>query len=228
MTDPLKLAQLIAATNQTASSGLARQPELGFHQGVVVQWNSSSNTNVVDVAGSQIRDVSTLATNDSTLLRPGDFVGLLRFRSTYFLLGRITLPGVNRSLGMQVGTGGFVGTVTSTTYTDITGFPGPLVTTYIGSARRAMVWTFSTVSSASNTALFTCQVFTSSLVISETATGLLQNASASPVQAGLSAFQLVTADHGLPGDTDVTFIMKFRVTSGSSSFGPSNLIVWPF
>lgn len=93
MTAQRNLAQLFAATSPYTSSGLANQPELGFHQGVITLWSPSTGTNAVSIAGSVITDVHILVTGDSMVLSVGDKVGILRFRSMYFILGRITDPG---------------------------------------------------------------------------------------------------------------------------------------
>lgn len=67
-------------------------PEVGFAQGTVVSWDSADGTNVVNVKGTNLTDLPALNIGDFTILQEGDVVGLLRFQSTYFILGRIVLP----------------------------------------------------------------------------------------------------------------------------------------
>lgn len=67
-------------------------PDVGFRQGTVEAWDEATGSNSVNVAGVSISDVPVLNLGEFTLLQPGDVVGLLRFKSTYFILGRIILP----------------------------------------------------------------------------------------------------------------------------------------
>lgn len=89
--DVVDLAKLLAATSTTASSGLAQQPEFGFHQGTVAAWDASTGTNQVAIAGSIIVDVPGIVSSDNLVLHVGDVVILLRYRSTYFILGRVSV-----------------------------------------------------------------------------------------------------------------------------------------
>lgn len=67
--------------------------DVGFHQGTVTAWNASTGANTISVAGAILTDVPILNTGEAIALKPGHVVGLLRFKSTYFVLGRITIPG---------------------------------------------------------------------------------------------------------------------------------------
>lgn len=79
------LAGIIAA----ASAG---DPDLAFRQGVVVSWDASTGTNSVNVNGTLLQNLPALNLGEFVLLTEGDVVGLLRFKSTYFVLGRIIPP----------------------------------------------------------------------------------------------------------------------------------------
>lgn len=70
-----------------------RGAELGFHSGTVVTWNASTGANTIDVAGATISDVPILNTSEVVQLEAGHVVALLRFQSSYFILGRVTVPG---------------------------------------------------------------------------------------------------------------------------------------
>lgn len=67
-------------------------PELGFHQGIIVTWNVQTGENVIRVAGSDVVDIQMLNSTESLVLQPGNVVALLRFKNTYFILGRIVSP----------------------------------------------------------------------------------------------------------------------------------------
>lgn len=66
--------------------------DVGFRQGTVVTW-ASDGTNAVDVGGTRLVNLPALNIGDYVVLQPGDVVGLLRFKTTFFILGRIQLPG---------------------------------------------------------------------------------------------------------------------------------------
>lgn len=67
-------------------------PELGFHQGIVMAWSVETGENIIRVAGSNFNDLQMLNITEALVLQPGHVVGLLRFKNTYFILGRIVTP----------------------------------------------------------------------------------------------------------------------------------------
>lgn len=71
----------------------AGTPELGFRSGLVVAWDSATGANTIEVGGSQLVDVPILNTGEAIALKAGHVVALIRFRSSYFIMGRVTLPG---------------------------------------------------------------------------------------------------------------------------------------
>jgi hypothetical protein len=84
------LATLIESSSPFASNGTTRVPELGFHQGRVLDWDAAAGTNRVEVATTVMVNLPGIVSSDNLVLHPGDLVGILRFRSTYFILGRIS------------------------------------------------------------------------------------------------------------------------------------------
>lgn len=67
-------------------------PDLGFHQGVILEWNVQTGENLIQVAGTPLRDIQMLNVTEALVLEPGHVVGMLRFKNTYFILGRIITP----------------------------------------------------------------------------------------------------------------------------------------
>jgi len=86
------IAELLVPTNVQASSRLGIEPDLSFHQGLVKQWNQSTGENVVEVGGTELPDLPALNISDLVIISPGDAVGILKYKSTMFILGRIVLP----------------------------------------------------------------------------------------------------------------------------------------
>jgi hypothetical protein len=70
----------------------AASSDLRFHQGLVLSWNANTGHNVVRVAGTDIPDVPVLTSAGLVVLAPGDPVMVLKYKSAYFVVGRITTP----------------------------------------------------------------------------------------------------------------------------------------
>lgn len=68
-------------------------PQLGFRQGVVASWNAETGQNVINVAGALLVDVPILNTGEAVALKAGHVVGLLTYGGSWFITGRITVPG---------------------------------------------------------------------------------------------------------------------------------------
>lgn len=80
----------ILASAPAADTGL---PDFGLHLGLVKAWNSTLGTNKIKVAGSDLNNLAVLSSAGSVSLDPGTVVAVLRFRSVYFVLGRVVVPG---------------------------------------------------------------------------------------------------------------------------------------
>jgi hypothetical protein len=83
-----ELAQVLAAPVR-AQSELA---EVGFHQGVIIAWNSETGQNTVSTQGAFLTNVSMLNIGDTTNLARGDVVLIFRLRTQYFIVGRVVVP----------------------------------------------------------------------------------------------------------------------------------------
>ena len=83
------LAPMLASTPAADTS----LPDFGFHQGLVLAWNSTNGTNRIRVAGSDLNNLPVLSSAGSVSLEPGTVVGILRYHSVYFVLGRVVSPG---------------------------------------------------------------------------------------------------------------------------------------
>lgn len=66
--------------------------DIGYHQGVVVNWDPQTGDNVIDMAGTILNDLPMLNISEALTMKPGYVVALLRFKSTYFILGRVVIP----------------------------------------------------------------------------------------------------------------------------------------
>lgn len=123
-----------------------QQPGVGFRQGVVREWNPTTAENVVEVAGVRMSNLPILNTSEASLLGPDAVVGILTFGASWFILGRITVPGtpaaatalalISQRIVAVADPGG--GIRTSSSFGDLTGAAvGPAVTVTISPVGRA-------------------------------------------------------------------------------------------
>lgn len=133
---------LVPLLSQPAPSGV------GFRQGVIVEWNGTTAENTVAVAGGIMQNLPILNTNEALSLAPGAVVGVLTAGSTWFILGRITIPGTPEAASalaavfaqIQVSTDNSTGTRNDASFGDLAGAAvGPSVAVNISSAGRALV-----------------------------------------------------------------------------------------
>lgn len=113
------------------------QEPLSFHQGYVLEWNALTGTNKVRVLGVELSNLLSLMGSEVGLIRAGDAVGILRFQTQYFVLGRVEASGVEqRALGVH-----YAETITldDPVTDDFERRNGPEVTVDIGSTRRCFV-----------------------------------------------------------------------------------------
>lgn len=71
----------------------------GFRQGTVVTWNLITGSGSIDVGGAILNDIPFLNTGNIVYLLPGDKVILLRQGISWFILGRVTSPGLTHGVG---------------------------------------------------------------------------------------------------------------------------------
>lgn len=124
----------------------APAPGLGFRQGTVLTWNQATAENTVDVGGATLTNVPILNTSEALLLGEGDVVGILTAGASWFILGRVTIPGTPEaasaltavSSGIAAGTVSTQQTTTSTTYGDLATV-GPSATVTIRATGKALV-----------------------------------------------------------------------------------------
>lgn len=215
------------------SGEVDRRGDLGFHQGTVLAWDSDTNTNTILVGAGEVHDIPTMSTGDNILMGVGDHVALLRFKSTFFVLGRITPPGESYSFGMEAAEVSTLQSTGSATYTDLATV-GPAVTVRIGSSRRARVIVSATVQCATGErGVFNIAVSGDSTIAPPGAGFGAQlyngNTDALTVLQGTVARQyIVDASKGLNEGIN-TFTMKYAAPSGGSpDFSERVISVEPF
>jgi len=81
-------------------------PGVRFRQGTVLTWNASTGANTISVGGATLTDVPILNTGEAVALKAGHVVGLLVFGASWFILGRVTVPGGSDFASASVAFGG--------------------------------------------------------------------------------------------------------------------------
>ena len=116
----------------------AGEPDVGFHTGEVIAWDQAAGTNTIRVLGADVDNVQVVASG-SVMVGVGDLVAIWRYKTTYFVMGRIA-P-VEQALTVRVDVNNVTGFTTGGSYADLSSGAGPSVSdVYIGPSRRCLVW----------------------------------------------------------------------------------------
>lgn len=230
-------ALMIAGLTPPSGNG-----DIGFHQGVVLSWDELSGVNTLAVNNSTISNVKTLQSGVGISYFIGDVVGLLRFQSTYFILGKIGAPGGTGANQIKSAAVAAFESTGSTSYTNLaTG--GPTATATIGSSRRCLVMLSATAIGLATASSSTGQYIggTASFDVSGASTigagayycggqtWYASTAAPTGIQIATSSVALLTSAQGLnPGSN--TFTMRYRSVSSNTvaSFADRSITVIPF
>lgn len=71
----------------------ANSKDVAFHQGVVAAWNPVTGENTIRINGTPLQNLRVLSSGAETAFAVGQTVGVLQYRTAYFVLGRISAPG---------------------------------------------------------------------------------------------------------------------------------------
>lgn len=97
-------------------------PESGFRQGTIISFNVLSGLGDVRVGGATLTDVPFLTQAGQVSYLPGDAVLLIRFRSSWAILGRYVSPGGIAAIGRYFELTGVYSTPTVSNYSLTTTF----------------------------------------------------------------------------------------------------------
>lgn len=119
--------------------------ELGFRQGRVIAWDPVTGMNQIEIAGQIFDDLPTLA-NTGIALAVGDLVAVLRYQSTYQILGRINTVGNQRNNFLVAGVMGPADSQFASWYNTTSGSYTNLYSAFIyRSGTKLKVWSRSLV-----------------------------------------------------------------------------------
>jgi hypothetical protein len=63
--------------------------DLQFYQGIISVWNTATFANVIQVAGTTLRNIPVLTSAGLNALRAGDPIALLKYKNSWFIIGRV-------------------------------------------------------------------------------------------------------------------------------------------
>lgn len=210
---------------------LTGQPpnDLGFRQGTLLAWDPATESNTVQIATEQFTDLDVLATG-TIAMAVGDLIGLLRYKSTYLILGKIA-PAGSGALQTRSAKIATDGQRASTTFGDLAAFDqgapgvGPVVTAYVGSSRQALVFLSVTASSsAGEYAQMSVAVTGASNIPVNPININYFGATSSDVQGSPMAVLQFTAADGLNEGLN-TFTAKYASFAGGNCFWRNRLLV---
>jgi hypothetical protein len=122
---------------------------VGYRQGVIRSYDQTTGANTVDVGGATLTNLPLLNTSEALLLVPGAVVGVLTAGPSWFILGRVTVPGTPEALSaLSMISSRIVaavdlaqGTRSSNSFGDLSGASvGPSVTVSISASGKALAF----------------------------------------------------------------------------------------
>ena len=91
------LSEIMAAARQAPQAST----EMGWHTGVILSWDEITGVNSVQVQGNTVHNLKVVTAGAGVVLTVGDTVGILRYQTTYFILGRVAAPGAGAALATR-------------------------------------------------------------------------------------------------------------------------------
>lgn len=220
-------ASQIADLITTGIRGPTGPEDVALYTGTILSWDTLTGLNSVLINGTAIPNLKSIQPGIAARYTVGDSVIVARKQTQYFILGKVAAPG---GAAASAPAGNTVGTAvlqpdSAGAFIDLTGSPGPSVTTFIGSNKACLIlWNFkyagfqSTVEMAFETtgatnlapAAFTAMSITAGFTSSvaptqtqfQTASGFYLMGNTAMQAAGLTTFtSKYKVFHGTPGPT---------------------------
>lgn len=121
---------------------------VGFRQGVVVAFNKLTLANTIRVGGADLHDLPILGVGETTMLEPGDVVGILTNGPVMAILGQFVIPGTAAagdaisltSTNTYSESTSAAETTTSTSFTNLTTVGPVIPDVRIGPSGRCLVF----------------------------------------------------------------------------------------
>ncbi|MFD4196615.1 hypothetical protein [Amycolatopsis thermoflava] len=135
----MRSADIAAALVAGLQSQTAGNTDVGYHLGLVRDWDEATGLNVVEISGNQFSNLRVITAGTAVSISEGDTVVVLRYQTSYFILGKVAAPGAGAALRARQAVVETFQQTTSTTWTDLATV-GPVVeNVYIGPSRTCMV-----------------------------------------------------------------------------------------
>lgn len=121
--------------------GPAGPEDVALHTGTILAWDAVTGLNSVWVNNTALSNLKAVQSGIPARYSVGDTVLIVRKQTQYFIFGKVAAPGggagsapVGNTTPAMVDQADSAGA-----WVDLTGSPGPTVSTYIGSNRAALI-----------------------------------------------------------------------------------------
>lgn len=209
------------------------EPDVGFHTGQVIAWNQAAGTNTIRVLGTDVANIQVVAAG-SVMVGAGDLVAIWRYKTTYFVMGRIAPVEQTLRVRYAIGTDDDNQVVGGAgNWHDLNHGNVPTISdVYIGPSRSCIVWLSCALAGGDATAGEAhIQVTGASNIpapdpaIDGRSMGAIGGG---PVQLGAHRIFVLTAGDGLKQGLN-TFEVKYRIFAGvdDAFFSNTVLVVLP-
>lgn len=138
-------ASQIADLITTGIRGPIGPEDVALYTGTILSWDTLTGLNSVLINGTAIPNLKSVQPGIAARYSVGDSVIIARKQTQYFILGKVAAPGGAAASAPAGNTSSPIVNQADTAgaFVDLTGSPGPSVTTYIGSNKACLIlWNF--------------------------------------------------------------------------------------
>ena len=212
----------------------AGQRDIGLRLGTILAWDNLTGANTVDIEGQQFQDLKAIQGGIGIRYTPGDVVVIMKKQTTFFIFGRVASVGGAAGAAVVSDTNNLVYN-TGSSGGSFANFPdnGPVVTTYIGSSRRALlIWSADCSVSQSKAEIGWAVSGASTMAsgsFAATTAQLAEQTTATVVAATVTGSYVMGSGAGLKTGVN-TFTMQYRTElfgGTGANYGNRSLTVIP-
>lgn len=127
------------------------EPEWGLRQGIILTWDALAGTSTVQVGGAVLTDLPFLSEAGQVFYSAGDPVLLIRYKSSWAIVGRYVAPGAQAAIGRYFELTGAYDATPGTNFSLTTSYVTKnTVSVYVPTWARVATGTVSFVANARN------------------------------------------------------------------------------
>lgn len=217
------IAALLVQGFQQQATG---NTDVGYHLGVVKSWDDATGINTVTVSGNDFSNLRVITAGPAVNIGAGDTVVILRYQTSYFIMGKVAAPGAGAAIRAVSGFISAAGTTSSVPYADLPTF-GPSVQAYVGSSGAVLVSLSAHFQLDASTYGYMSVAMTgANTAVAQDFRAAVRNLAGAPADDFGNSHSFMVQITGLtPGLT--TFTAKYRSSGANATFINRSLIVIP-